>query len=786
MSIIRTTPAMSLLYECINGIIQGGILDSVDGTSEGEEIASLCVGKLRGMIVVEGDPNCRLSTLEGRQSILRPNLVKYVALLAFNKIVASHPHLVALQQDVILDCVDDADITIRLRALDLVVGMVRSDNLISVVDRLMRQLRNSPSASSLGEFLGGRALRTGVEPAADPNDEDAEESLKPGERRSDQPPPLPDDYRFSVIQRILEMCSREMYANIVDFEWYIDILVQLVKLAPATGTRTPSQGSRELFLEGEDGGKDYDISENVGSELRNVAVRVREVRPQATRAAETLVKAERREGAIFSAGNGGRGVLTSAVWIVGEYAGMLLDRNGTLSSLLNPSTFALPAETLSIYLQAIPKIFSSLVGTDQTSWTPERKAMTSLLAARVIRFLEPLAAHPNLEVQERAVEFLELMRLAAEAISSQQTSMANEDFDAPLLLSQAIPSLFTGFELNPVARGAQKKVPLPAGLNLDMPINQNLQNLLSLTELDPLTDNALDDFRAYYNDKPTPQAGDPAINLVNESASETQSYQQGGDESYLDPTVLTRRRAERRERNKDDPFYIGDDPASGTSSTLHNILKTNSGDELDIDAIPIMKLDLGSNELSLAPEVLRKSEGNRRSGKAVYEIRADENIVLEGEPPGQGCLETEACPDDTAWPKRNRGKKTLLQVDSSGLGTLSLAGNDDQASDGLIEIQRLKQEEEQMAKALRDVERLRLEMQRASERIQAAKGVPPEGTLVKKKKKKTRAMDRSGDSITARKPLKQRKDEQEQSVPKRKRKKPIQGNSEEVAASSNR
>lgn len=48
---------MSLLYECINGIIQGGILESVDGIREGEEIAALCVGKLRGMIVVEGDPN---------------------------------------------------------------------------------------------------------------------------------------------------------------------------------------------------------------------------------------------------------------------------------------------------------------------------------------------------------------------------------------------------------------------------------------------------------------------------------------------------------------------------------------------------------------------------------------------------------------------------------------------------------------------------------------------------------------------------------------------------------
>lgn len=50
---------MSLLYECINGIIQGGILEGAEGTTEGDEIARLCVGKLRGMLVVEGDPNCK-------------------------------------------------------------------------------------------------------------------------------------------------------------------------------------------------------------------------------------------------------------------------------------------------------------------------------------------------------------------------------------------------------------------------------------------------------------------------------------------------------------------------------------------------------------------------------------------------------------------------------------------------------------------------------------------------------------------------------------------------------
>jgi AP-3 complex subunit delta-1 len=56
-NIIQTTSAMSLLYECINGIIQGGILDGEDVLQERDDVASLCVGKLRGMIVMDADPN---------------------------------------------------------------------------------------------------------------------------------------------------------------------------------------------------------------------------------------------------------------------------------------------------------------------------------------------------------------------------------------------------------------------------------------------------------------------------------------------------------------------------------------------------------------------------------------------------------------------------------------------------------------------------------------------------------------------------------------------------------
>lgn len=54
---------MSLLYECINGIIQGGILGGGEDSAGDEEIAKLCVSKLRGMIMVEGDANCEFPIL---------------------------------------------------------------------------------------------------------------------------------------------------------------------------------------------------------------------------------------------------------------------------------------------------------------------------------------------------------------------------------------------------------------------------------------------------------------------------------------------------------------------------------------------------------------------------------------------------------------------------------------------------------------------------------------------------------------------------------------------------
>ncbi|PVH95030.1 Adaptor protein complex AP-3 delta subunit [Periconia macrospinosa] len=723
--IIRETGAMSLLYECINGIIQGGILEAVEGTTEGDEVAKLCVGKLRGMMVIEGDAN-----------------LKYVALLAFDKIVRSHPYLVSQQQDVILECIDDPDISIRMRALDLVVGMVNSENLTAIVGRLMRQLRNAPIASAADDPNNDRGRSAGVVPYADDDDSDAEESLRPHEQTSDQPPPLPEDYRVSVIRRILEMCSRDTYSNISDFEWYIDVLIQLVRVCPATKSVLATE---EDEIENTD-----DVGSSIGRELQNVAVRVRSLRAEAVDAAQSLVFVDRRDQMFPSSGNGGLGVLEHAGWLVGEYANYLTQPEPVLNSILHPSTVQLPSTTLAVYLQALPKVFSCLASNDQLSWTPERQTLMSLLMARIIHFLEPLSTHPSLEVQERAVEYLELMRLASEAASGTATGPEHGDFtDPPLLLTQAIPALFMGAELNPVAAGAQHKVPLPPDLDLDTPINPNLQLLLSQAELEGFETDDDDVYAAYTEPITSTSAPDPTISAaerLDAPRKEPTSYQNAVEEEYLDPDILARRKAERKERYKDDPFYIDPDAdksgaGSGAVTPLSRIVREgNNNTEVDIDSIPIMDLQLEQSRGGTASPAdgIRSRSPARRAAptRRRVEITADETLgPSDSSPPNPSTLQQQS----------SKSRNNFLQVDSSGLGSLSLVDDDEDNGAGSrrlpkqltrAEQARREAEEAEMRRALAEVERKRLEMQRASERIEPTVAETVVSRKVRKKKKK--------------------------------------------------
>ncbi|KAK5110857.1 hypothetical protein LTR62_005568 [Meristemomyces frigidus] len=704
-TIIKTTPAMSLLYECINGIVQGGIMEAAEGTTDGDEVARLCVNKLRAMLVVEGDPNLR-----------------YVALLAFAKITATHGDMVSQHSDVILECIDDPDISIRSRALELVVGMINANNLQSVVERLLQQLRTAGKTSYAADITNDRGMHDGIEPLADEDDEEMQTTTRAKQEKSAQAPPLPDDYRASVIERILEMCSRDTYSRMNDFEWYIGVLTELVKQCPAA---SPHGGFGALGVSV--------VANRVGDELLNVAVRVKAVRPEAAIAAQSLLLLDQRDQLL----SGGQGVLSAASFIAGEYAAMLPNPDAVLTSLVHTSSAMLPAPTLASYIQAIPKLFTVLVSQQHGAWTSVQQSNATLLAARVVHFLEPLVYHANLEVQERAVEYLDLMRLASEAASSQQTSDDGGNADPPLLLTQVLPSLFSGMELNPVASTALRNVPQPADLDLDTPMNDNLHMLLNQAEYDTDFDEEADEVYKFYYEKPTAIAIDhqqrPAAARLGdpEDSSRSSSYQQDKESEPTDRDAMLRKKAERKERYRDDPYYIDPDKGSGSSTPMHNILRNVNGSDLDVDAIPVMELKLDNMPTESRQPAPTKRGPSAKKPRQRFEIAVDETL---------GAAETPTSLSTTPSNSTiSRSKKSLLLLDSSALSALSLSdenGSRNSGATGALDLERRQAEEEEMSKAIKEVERLRLEMQRAQERIVVSREGDGEGMVVKARRKK--------------------------------------------------
>ncbi|KAH8698249.1 putative AP-3 complex subunit delta [Talaromyces proteolyticus] len=688
ISIIQTTSAMSLLYECINGIIQGGILTEAEGTQEGDEIAGLCVAKLRGMVVLDADPN-----------------LKYVALLAFNRIVLSHPELVAMQQTVIMDCLDDADISIRLQALELVVQMVTSETLQDTVNRLIVQLLK-------GHELDLEPNRdNSVDIESNPNISSQISQSVSENQRSRTQLDLPSEYRNEVFTRILDICSRDNYSDIIDFEWYVNILGQLLKLLLRLNVGSFTLYNDESMQES----PEADIAMRIGSEIRNIAVRVKAIRKEATRTAESFLFLADHQQTQRTITSPHVGALGPSAWLAGEFADCLAFPDRVLNILISPNSKGLPGATLALYLQAMPKIFLQLLSS-QPEFSTSSYAEYSITLARLITFLEDLGAHPDLDVQERATEFLELLRLSEDALKSRFDTAQ----EVPFLLTWVIPGIFKGFDLNSVAIGAQKKVPLPEHLDLDEAINDKLPRALDNSFekwMEPKEYNSIHSFY-YIQQDSTSIHWDNSLGAQADTSSII-------TEQLKDYGKLSDHHLIRKDYSRDDPFYIGHHEGNLEKADTYNFLDVNN-DELDIDSIPIIDLRMGDgpSASSLAGGQSMDVEKLRtRPGR--FEIAADETIDAD-----------ESYSSESLNPRvesKPRSQRSLLQVDSSGLERMTLVDSHQNPSVQPKVIQGA--EELEMAEAMRKIEGLRLEMQRASERINVD-GIPSEGTLIKKKKLK--------------------------------------------------
>ena len=111
-----------------------------------------------------------------------------------------------------------------------------------------------------------------------------------------------------------------------NFEWYIAVLVDLVKISEGVKT----------------------IGSEIGDELQNVAGRVPSVRSYTVASSAKLLL----DREVFMRASL---VLKAAAWIVGEYAIYLDNPHDILDCMLSVEPQTLGADTEAVYIQAIPK-----------------------------------------------------------------------------------------------------------------------------------------------------------------------------------------------------------------------------------------------------------------------------------------------------------------------------------------------------------------------------------------------------------------------------------------------
>ena len=114
----ETFPSLSF---CILSLV---LVSISSGLPNHDASIQLCVQKLR-ILIEDSDQNCTISTRADTSNGTDLLLVKYLGLLAMSKILQTHPKSVQAHNDLIMQCLDDKDESIRLRALDLLSGMVR-------------------------------------------------------------------------------------------------------------------------------------------------------------------------------------------------------------------------------------------------------------------------------------------------------------------------------------------------------------------------------------------------------------------------------------------------------------------------------------------------------------------------------------------------------------------------------------------------------------------------------------------------------------------------------------
>ncbi|KAM7534913.1 hypothetical protein Aperf_G00000114806 [Anoplocephala perfoliata] len=449
-NLIHNTSAMSLLYECINTVLAG--------VPDHNASIQLCVQKLR-ILIEDSDQN-----------------LKYLGLLAMGKILRHHPKSVQAHKDLILTCLDDRDESIRLRALDLLHGMVSRSSLVEIVRSLIRHLSN--------EEIGPH-------------------------------------FRAELIATVVRICSQENYQYVMSFEWYVSVLMELAQL---NFNRNGELLADQLL----------DVVVRVAS-VRSFAVNQMAIFLRSCKSIINHSNQASLHDVIYAAA----WICGEYAEFLEEPQQILeaMVETANLVDLQGYNQSVLVLNSMKLYCKLAVKWLSETLHGCKVD-TPELRLekenlklsglqdllkrlleLTNFLMDKISQFVHSA----DLEVQERAVSIHQLLHLVVKRLAklraqsetspssstlvnatvdllggnieepldpladSESSKKLNGDLESEQLPSSAVDDLLRGLhaliyelsslfegELNPVAPKAQRKVPVPEGLDLDAWINEPL------------------------------------------------------------------------------------------------------------------------------------------------------------------------------------------------------------------------------------------------------------------------------------------------------------------------
>ncbi|KIR60192.1 AP-3 complex subunit delta-1 [Cryptococcus bacillisporus CA1873] len=522
-TLISNTSAISLLYECVRTCIVGGMLDP--DRPEADALARVCVEKLGGYLKDEG----------GDQNPMV-------------KIIPTHPQLVAKYQDEVLQSLDDPDVSIRMRALELATNMVDPNNLQTIADTLLSHLAPSPPVlPSAAASLAAIASSSGTS--------------------SNTPPSLSPAYRHLLSTRLLAILSQDTYANVTDFEWVLSVLVDIAYVARVN------------------------VGQDIKKMVLDVVARVKSVRNYAVSVLEKVLGDDDLREKIGDDNESADGLIEAAVWVCGEYPSELSSPLSAISNLLLPST---STTITSLSVQAVAKIFGYYCTIAASSWSGDKFEEIKILVASIDRGLAEVErdAKGDMEVRERVGEIKGLLGFVKADLEHhappQSTIRRDSESSIPELEGgfeaeakqtnqdeppypkslYVFPPLSTSHPLNAVASYAQSSIPVPDGLDLDADLVPGGGWPEDIEEVDESEE------EREKGGLDLGEGGGEGMEELRRVMREGRKKKKGkkGEEGE-DKVEKMRRKAARRAKHKDDPYYLYDK------------------EDEDVDNIPIVKLD---------------------------------------------------------------------------------------------------------------------------------------------------------------------------------------------------